>query len=225
MSISVTTRRQKLEREDTATSGAGTGTISATGAAVTGSGSMFLSEVDVNDMILVTVDGEDELRLVIAVASDTGLTLNAGFSADPSGASYTIKKFITVPLIRSITGPTQTANQIDNTTADDEVYQSNTPGLISAPNMSADMLFRPRLSGHQALNTLLTSGVQIYWRKWLADSDDPGTTPPPDGANSFWLVFGAVGEFSPSSPLNDNEQMAFQVFGAGEPQLFIGTGT
>ncbi len=70
---------------DPLTSASGTGTVSGTGTAITGSGTSFTTELAVGDQF--TVGGED--RIVAEITSDTALTLRNAFTSDPSASAFT----------------------------------------------------------------------------------------------------------------------------------------
>jgi hypothetical protein len=67
-----------------------TGTIDATGTSVTGTSTLFTTELRQWDYIQVG----SEFRKVLAITSDTALTLESAFTVDPSSATY--KKFTTI---------------------------------------------------------------------------------------------------------------------------------
>jgi hypothetical protein len=75
-----------LEVMQNPTASSGTGTISSSGTAVTGSGTRFTTELAVGDL-LIGSDGQG--RLVVAIASDTALSVYPKFSPDQSGAAFT----------------------------------------------------------------------------------------------------------------------------------------
>ena len=64
---------------------AGAGTVSATGAAATGVGTTFTGYT-VGDALVVGA----EARLIIAIASNTAMTLASGFTVDPSASVYSV---------------------------------------------------------------------------------------------------------------------------------------
>lgn len=71
------------------TSGALAGTVASTADAVTGTGSAFLTDFEVGDVLRLTSGTEDgEGRRITAIADDTHLTLESAFSDDQAGTSY-----------------------------------------------------------------------------------------------------------------------------------------
>lgn len=68
--------------------GSGTGTISSTGTAVTGSGTAFLTELKVGGTIRTTRVFNVEYKVVTAVSDDTHATVAATFAPDLSGAAF-----------------------------------------------------------------------------------------------------------------------------------------
>lgn len=71
-----------------AANAAGTGTLASTGTAVTGTTTAFLTEVQIGDEIT----SDSETHRVVAVASDTSLTVDEAWGSDLSGDSFTISK-------------------------------------------------------------------------------------------------------------------------------------
>lgn len=229
MSLSVTTVSAKLQREDIDNRNVATsGTIASTGAAVTGTGTMFTSEAEVNDWIavldangdvLLDADNKPEMRLIEAIASDTALTMGSAFTDDAgAGTDYGIFKFLTVPGVVDTTGPELTADQIDNTTQDDGTFRSQVPGLIAPGAFSFNILVRPELAAHQGLLDEVVAQRNGWLIKWF--SDGKATAVPPNVANSRWLMNGAFGQFSGSSPASSNEAVACNFIISGRPLLF-----
>lgn len=68
------------------TDAAGSGTISSTGTAVTGSGSAFTTEAAVGDYLVFGA----QRRKITVITSDTALTIESAFSPEPSGDTYSI---------------------------------------------------------------------------------------------------------------------------------------
>lgn len=65
------------------------GTISAVGAAVTGSGTVFTTDLQVGDLILAA----DQVRRVTAIADDTHLTVDLSFNPAISGEEYIFQHY------------------------------------------------------------------------------------------------------------------------------------
>lgn len=94
------------------TSGNAVGTVSTTAGSrtVTGSGSLFLANLDYGDFI--TIVGEK--KMVISVTNNTSLTVDQNFAATNSGVVYTIKS--TPALFKSGAGSPQVLVSGDNRT-------------------------------------------------------------------------------------------------------------
>jgi len=76
----------RLHLAQTAT--AGTGTLASSGGNVTGTGTLFLTEVSAGDSIIAS----GETRLVKSVSSNTALAIDEGFTTSLSGAAFTVSK-------------------------------------------------------------------------------------------------------------------------------------
>ncbi len=64
----------------------GTGTIAGASATITGTGTAFLTELEIGDYI--QDDASKEIREVTDITTDTSLTIASAFSADPAGAAF-----------------------------------------------------------------------------------------------------------------------------------------
>jgi hypothetical protein len=67
----------------------GTGTVSGT-TTIVGTGTAFLSQLDVGDIVGMSATGEE--RMVATITSDTSMTLHAPLVTDPAGTGFVIKK-------------------------------------------------------------------------------------------------------------------------------------
>lgn len=228
MSISITTIKARLDREDIDNRNVATsGTIASTGPAVTGTMTMFDTEAAVGDWLVILDANGDflrdandnwEARRITAIASATGATLESGFTVDASGDDYAILKFIQIPGVVDSTGPNNAGANIDNTTQDDGKYTSRTVGLIDTGQIDFNILFRPSLAGHSGLYDEVDGQRSGFLIKWFAESK---TLPPPDSSvNGRWLAKGTFSQFGGSSPANDNEQVACSFLIEGKATLF-----
>ncbi len=75
-----------------ASNGTGTISVGAAGTAVTGSGTAFLTQLAVGDVII----SEGQTLAVASIANDTGLTLQSAVGAAISGAAFTYYSLVNV---------------------------------------------------------------------------------------------------------------------------------
>lgn len=83
--VSTSNSNGGIEVRRLAADAAGTGTVSGTGTAITGSGTTFTSYA-VGDILVVS----GERRKITEITSDTALTIEEAFTSDPSGDSFSV---------------------------------------------------------------------------------------------------------------------------------------
>jgi hypothetical protein len=125
----------------------GTGTATATGGSstVTGSGTLFASEIEVGDSILFSGDA----RTVISIASDTSLGIDTPFPGTYSNSVFSIRKPISFNTGAAIFGDT-TALRVHSSSIFGDVvpaYEFVAPNNQSWSSFTDLMVFRHKNSG------------------------------------------------------------------------------
>lgn len=209
-----------LVQKETGTS-VGTGTISTTGTAVTGSTTAFDTQLIVGDVIEVS----GERRIVTAISSATAMTIHKAFTPDLSAQAFNFVTFTEMIGAADWNGPTQSASEVDVSSFSDQGFASTIPGLRTPGNISFTLWFEPRNTVHQGLQSNFDDGDVIAWRVWVPDAVDVGTNPPPATQNSRITCIGGLTELSFSASTNGAWQASVTAGLSGKPHIEPGTGT
>lgn len=204
-----------LIQKETGTT-AGTGTISSTGTAVTGSGTDFTNELEIGDII----KAGGHSRVVTAIASGTSLTVAEAWPNNISGQSFTIVTFTNITGATDLTGPAQQASQIDVSEFSTTGYRSQISGLRDPGALDFTLWYQPKDAVHAELLSDFDAGTVLGWRVWIPDAADGAA--PPDTANSRLVTFGSVNQLSKSASTDGAWQASTSILLSGKPFLIVG---
>lgn len=197
---------------------AGAGTIETTGTAVTGTTTSFLSEAAIGGTLVVGT----EARIIVAIASDTALTLLNGFANDlPASTAYQLPTYLNVPGASDLTGPQQQNSQVDVSDFDATGFAKQISGLTQPGSLDFTLFFEPRQAVHRELQANLEDKLNRSWRIWIPDS--PTGLAPPDASNSILGLFGSMNQLSFSAATDGAWQSQASVLLFGAPAIIEGT--
>lgn len=177
---------QVLFQKSTGTS-ALTGTVSSSGTALTGTGTAFDTELIRGDVIQHP-DDSSETRVITAIASATGATINEAFSTDLSGDTVLVRTMAEVPNVTGLDGLERVVDEIEASTWSDGLDKVFLPGRADQGEATGEIVYDPGLASHLALETDQTAGTVRSWRLWVYTTGR--SADPPDNSNHR-LIFNA----------------------------------
>ena len=172
-----------------------TGTASSSGTAVTGTGTMFTTELREGDAI--RDNGGTEFRTVKSIASNTALTLDAQFTTALSGATLVAATYTEIPQANSLTGLSSERSETEVSSWSSGIDRKFILGRRDPGTAEIPFYFDPELTAHYDLKEDQTADTERVWRVWVNNSST-GTLP--HSSASVFTFRGRVQNFPTDFP-------------------------
>lgn len=173
-----------------------TGTASSSGTTVTGTSTMFTSELRTGDAI--RDNAGTEFRTVATITSDTVLVLDSAFTTALSGATLVAATFTEIPQVNSLTGLSGERSETEVSSWSSGIDRKFILGRRDPGTAELPFYFDAKTASHVALRTDQDNDTERVWRCYIFDS--AAGTALPDDSNSVITFRGRVQNLTTDFP-------------------------
>lgn len=163
-----------------------TGTASSSGTTVTGTGTMFTTELRKGDAI--RDNAGTEFRTVKTITSNTVLVLDSQFTTALSGATLVAATYTEVPQCTSLTGLSGERSEVEVSSWSSGIDRKFILGRRDPGSAEVPLFFDPEVAAHTALRDDQDADTERVWRVWVNN----GTAAPPDASCTVLTFRGRV---------------------------------
>lgn len=145
-----------------------TGTASSSGTALTGTGTMFTSELRAGDAI--RDNAGTEFRTIKSITDNTNAVLDSQFTTALSGATLVAATYTEIPQCNSLTGLSGERSEIEVSSWSTGIDRKFLLGRRDPGTAEIPFYFDPETASHTALKTDQDNDTERVWRVWVNNS-------------------------------------------------------